>query len=151
MIHKRLFFAASAFAAAIFLMTQTPAPAQTAAFGPENPFYAPSSLPFHAPPFNHIQDSDYQPAIEAGMAQQEKEILAIADNPAPPTFENTFVAMEKTGQLLHRAQAAFDCVTGANTDPVSAECAAGAGSEAGRALRLDLPERETVRAGQGDL
>ncbi|MGB7354819.1 MAG: M3 family metallopeptidase, partial [Acidobacteriaceae bacterium] len=96
---------------------QTSAPAQTAAFGSENPFYAPSSLPFHAPPFNRIQDSDYQPAIGAGMAQQEKEILAIADNPAPPTFENTFVAMEKTGQLLQRAQAALNCVTGANTDP----------------------------------
>ncbi|MGB7169887.1 MAG: dipeptidyl carboxypeptidase II, partial [Acidobacteriaceae bacterium] len=98
-------------------MTQTSAPAQTAAFGSENPFYAPSSLPFHAPPFNRIQDSDYQPAIGAGMAQQEKEILAIADNPGPPTFENTFVAMEKTGQLLQRAQAALNCVTGANTDP----------------------------------
>ncbi|MGA8531026.1 MAG: M3 family metallopeptidase, partial [Acidobacteriaceae bacterium] len=98
-------------------MTQIPATAQTAAFGPENPFYAPSSLPFHAPLFNRIRDSDYQPAIEAGMAQQEKEILAIADNPAPPTFENTFVAMEKSGQLLQRAQAAFNCVTGANTDP----------------------------------
>jgi peptidyl-dipeptidase Dcp len=106
-----------AFAAAIFLMTQTSAPAQTAAFGPENPFYAPSSLSFHAPPFNRIQDSDYQSAIEAGMAQQEKEILAIADDPEPPTFENTFVAMETTGRLLHRAQAALDCVTGANTDP----------------------------------
>ena len=116
MIDKRLFFAASACAAA-FLMTQTPASAQTAAFGPENPFYTASSLPFHAPPFNRIHDSDYQPAIEAGMAQQEKEILAIADNPAQPTFENTFVAMEKTGRLLQRAQAAFNCVTGANTDP----------------------------------
>jgi len=115
-IDKRLFFAASACAAA-FLMTQTPASAQTAAFGPENPFYTASSLPFHAPPFNRIHDSDYQPAIEAGMAQQEKEILAIADNPAQPTFENTFVAMEKTGRLLQRAQAAFNCVTGANTDP----------------------------------
>ena len=116
MIDKRLFIAASACAAA-FLMTQTPASAQTAAFGPENPFYTASSLPFHAPPFNRIHDSDYQPAIEAGMAQQEKEILAIADNPAQPTFENTFVAMEKTGRLLQRAQAAFNCVTGANTDP----------------------------------
>lgn len=117
MIARKLLFSASVFAVAAFLMTQTPASAQTAAFGPENPFYAPSSLPFHAPPFNRIHDPDYQPAIEAGMARQEKEILAIADNPAAPTFENTFVAMEKTGQLLHRAQAAFDCVTGANTDP----------------------------------
>jgi peptidyl-dipeptidase Dcp len=117
-IQKKLLFAASTVAAAaIMLMTQTSASAQTVAFGPENPFYAPSSLPFHAPPFNRIQDSDYQPAIEAGMAQQEKEILTIADDPAAPTFENTFVAMETTGQLLHRAQAALDCVTGANTDP----------------------------------
>jgi peptidyl-dipeptidase Dcp len=62
------------------------------AFGPGNPFYAPSTLPFHAPPFDKIHDSDYQPAIEAGMAEQIKEIRAIADNPDQPTFENTIVA-----------------------------------------------------------
>ena len=85
-------------------------------FGPDNPFYASSTLPFHAPPFNKIKDSDYQPAIEAGMARQLKEVEAIADNPAPPTFENTVVALEKTGQLLDRVMEAFNCVTGANTD-----------------------------------
>src|SRR5271154_3252581 len=79
-------------------------------FGPSNPFYAPSTLPFHAPPFDKIKDSDYQPAIEAGMAEQRREIRAIADNPAPPTFENTLVAMEKTGQLFNRAMTAFNCV-----------------------------------------
>jgi peptidyl-dipeptidase Dcp len=87
-------------------------------FGPSNPFYAPSTLPFHAPPFDKIKDSDYQPAIEAGMAEELAEIQAIADNPAPPTYENTLVAMEKTGQLLQRAQLAFGAVTGANTNPV---------------------------------
>ena len=87
------------------------------AFGPSNPFYAPSTLPFQAPPFDKIKDTDYQPAIEAGMAQQLEEIRAIADNPAPPTFENTLVAMEKTGRLLDRADAAFNAVTGANTNP----------------------------------
>src|ERR1700722_9175067 len=87
-------------------------------FGPNNPFYAPSALPFHAPPFDKIKDSDYQPAIEAGMVEQLKEMRAIADNPAAPTFENTVVAMEKTGALLQRAQAAFSGVTGANTNPV---------------------------------
>ena len=51
------------------------------------------------------------------MAQQRKEVQAIADNPAPPTFENTFVAMEKSGQLLQRVQTAFFAVTGANTNP----------------------------------
>jgi peptidyl-dipeptidase Dcp len=86
-------------------------------FGPTNPFYAPSALPFQAPPFDKIKDADYQPAIEAGMAQQRKEIQAIADNPAPPTFENTIVAMEKTGQLLHRVSNVFDAVTSANLNP----------------------------------
>ena len=92
-------------------------PAQVPAFDPSNPFYAPSTLPVEAPPFNKIKGTDYQPAIEAGMAQQLEEIRAIADNPAPPTFDNTLVAMEKTGQLLQRAGAAFDAVTGANTNP----------------------------------
>lgn len=86
-------------------------------FGPNNPFYAASTLPFQAPPFDKINDGDYQPAIEAGMAEQRQEMRAIADNPGPPTFENTFVAMEKTGQLFNRATAAFNGVTGANLNP----------------------------------
>ena len=92
--------------------------AQTATFGPSNPFFAPSTLPFQAPPFDKIKDEDYQPAIEAGMAQELAEMQAIADNPAPPTFDNTFVAMEKGGRLLQRAMAAFSGVAGANTNPV---------------------------------
>jgi peptidyl-dipeptidase Dcp len=94
-------------------------PALTAVtpFGPSNPFYAPSKLPFQAPPFDKIKDSDYQPAIEAGMAQQRREIRAIADNPAEPTFENTIEAMEKTGQLFDRVMAVFGGVTGANLNP----------------------------------
>ncbi|MGH9610961.1 MAG: dipeptidyl carboxypeptidase II, partial [Bryobacteraceae bacterium] len=87
-------------------------------FGPLNPFYAPSTLPFHAPPFNRIQDSDYQPALEAGMAQQLKELKRIADNSAPPTFQNTFVALEKSGQLLGRVKRVFFAIVSANTDPV---------------------------------
>ena len=106
-----------ALAATALFMTDTTVLAQTAAFGPENPFYSPSSLPFHAPPFDRIRDADYQPAIEAGMAEQQREILVIANNPAAPTFQNTLVAMEKTGELLRRAEAAFDAVTGANTNP----------------------------------
>jgi peptidyl-dipeptidase Dcp len=86
-------------------------------FGPQNPFYSPSTLPFHAPPFDKIKDEDYQPAIEAGMSQELTEIQSIADNPAPPTFENTLVAMEKSGELLDRASNAFDGVVGANTNP----------------------------------
>jgi peptidyl-dipeptidase Dcp len=91
--------------------------AQTAAsFGPSNPFYAPSTLPFYAPPFNKIEDSDYQPAIDAGIARQFVEVNKIADNPAPPSFDNTVAALEKTGQLLNRVMQVFNCVTGANTD-----------------------------------
>jgi peptidyl-dipeptidase Dcp len=95
----------------------TPALAAAADFGPNNPFHAPSTLPFQAPPFDKIKDSDYQPAIEAGMAQQREEMKAIADNPAPPTFENTVVAMEKSGRLFDRAMSAFNAVTGANLNP----------------------------------
>src|SRR5580704_16773872 len=87
-----------------------------AAFGPANPFYAPSALPFHAPPFDKIKDADYQPAMEAGMTQQLAEVKKIADDPAAPTFENTIAAFEKTGQLLTRVQLVFNGITGANTD-----------------------------------
>ena len=87
-----------------------------AEYGPNNPFYAPSTLPFQAPSFDKIKDSDYQPAIDAGMATQINEVEAIANKSAPPTFENTFVALERTGQLLTRVMAVFNCVTGANTN-----------------------------------
>jgi len=95
-----------------------PALAAPADFGPSNPFYAPSTLPFQAPPFDKIKDEDFQPAIEAGIAQEQTEIEAIANNPEPPTFDNTIVAMEKGGRLLNRVMSAFFGVTGANTDPV---------------------------------
>src|SRR6202021_2672946 len=70
-----------------------PAFAAAADFGPSNPFFAPSTLPFQAPPFDKIKDEDFQPAIEAGMLQAQAEIEAIANNPAPATFDNTIVAM----------------------------------------------------------
>ena len=95
--------------------------AQTPAFGPSNPLYAPSTLPYQAPPFDKIKDSDYQPAIEAGIAAQLKEIDEIANNSAPPDFANTFVAMEKSGQLLARVQRALNALTSANTKPALQE------------------------------
>jgi len=94
-----------------------PALAANDEFGPSNPFYAASPLPFQAPPFDKIKDSDYQPAIEAGMSQQRAEVRAIADNPAPPTFDNTIVALEKSGQLFNRVMQVFGGVTGANLSP----------------------------------
>src|SRR5947199_6666687 len=60
-----------------------------------NPFAAPSNLPFQAPPFDRIRDTDYQPAFEQGMREQAAEITRIANNPAPPTFDNTIAAMER--------------------------------------------------------
>jgi peptidyl-dipeptidase Dcp len=109
---KRLFAAVSVLAISAWLS------AAAVDFGPSNPFYAPSSLPFSAPPFDKIRDEDYQPAMEAGMAQQLAEIRQIADNPAPATFENTLVAIERSGRLLARAAAAFNGVSQANTNPV---------------------------------
>src|SRR5271169_6151585 len=94
-----------------------PTLAAAADFGPSNPFFAPSALPFQAPPFDKIKDEDFQPAIEAGMAQQQAEIQSIANNPDAPTFDNTIVAMEKSGQLFNRVMATFEGVTGANTNP----------------------------------
>jgi len=81
-----------------------------------NPFFSASTLPFQAPPFDKIKDADYQPAIDEGMKQQLAEIGKIANNPDAPTFENTFVAMEKSGVMLNRVMAVFNAVTGANTD-----------------------------------
>ena len=81
-----------------------------------NPFAKPSALPFQAPDFKSIKDSDYLPAILAGMAQQKREIDAIANQKAAPTFDNTIVALEKSGTLLERAELAFSAVSGANTN-----------------------------------
>jgi peptidyl-dipeptidase Dcp len=107
--------AAAAVAASASLLCG--ARAGTLGLGPENPFYAPSALPFHAPPFDRIKDEDYQPAIEAGMAQQLAEIERITDDAAPPTFDNTLVAFQRSGRLLNRASAAFGAVSQANTNP----------------------------------
>lgn len=82
-----------------------------------NPFKYPSTLPYQAPAFNKFKDTDYKPAIEAGIEEQLAEIEKIAGNPAAPTFENTLVAMEKTGRLLRRASSAFGSVSSANTNP----------------------------------
>ncbi|TPG15725.1 M3 family peptidase [Sphingomonas oligophenolica] len=81
-----------------------------------NPFAKPSTLPFEAPPFDKIKDTDYQPAIEAGMARQLAEVRAIDATKAAPTFDNTIAALERSGRMLDRANNAFSAVTGANTN-----------------------------------
>ena len=81
-----------------------------------NPFFTASTLPYQAPPFDKIKDTDYQPAIEEGMKQQLAEVDKIANNSDAPTFDNTYVALEKSGELLNRVMMVFNGVTAANTD-----------------------------------
>ena len=91
-------------------------PAASATLPASNPFAKPSTLPLQAPDFASIKDSDYLPALLAGMAEQKREVTAIANNPEAPTFDNTVVAMERSGLLLERANLAFNAVNGANTN-----------------------------------
>ena len=72
-----------------------------------NPLLAPSLLPYGLPPFADIETGHYAEAVGAGLAEHLSEIQAIVMNPEPATFENTALAMERSGQLLHRAAAAF--------------------------------------------
>jgi peptidyl-dipeptidase Dcp len=81
-----------------------------------NPFAQASKLPFNYPPFDQIRNEDYAPAFAEGMRQQAAEIEAIANNKKPATFDNTIVAMEKSGQLLSRVSSVFGNLSGANTN-----------------------------------
>ena len=81
-----------------------------------NPFFTKSSLPYQAPPFDKIKNTDFKPAFEEGMKEQLAEIQKIAGNTELPTFENTLVAMERSGQLLIRVNNVFNLLTGANTN-----------------------------------
>jgi len=82
-----------------------------------NPFFADSPLPLHYPQFDKIKDADFAPAFDAGMAQQLKEMDAIANNPEKPTFENTIIAMENSGRTLGRATTVFFNLVGTDTNP----------------------------------
>lgn len=82
-----------------------------------NPFLKQSELAYQAPDFTKIKDGDFKPAMEEGIKQQLAEVQKIANDTAAPTFENTLVPLEKTGELLHRVSNVFDLLTGANTNP----------------------------------
>lgn len=84
---------------------------------PDNPLLAESSLPLHYPPFDLIKDEHFAPAYALGMAEERKEVTAIADNSAAPTFDNTITALEKAGQLLARVDRIFSNLAGCNTNP----------------------------------
>ena len=98
-----------------FLTAEYPGKTTRASVDTANPFLTESTLPFHAPPFDKIKDSDYQPAIEEGMKDQLAEIDKIAGNSAPATFANTLEAMERSGALLTRVTKTFYNLTTANT------------------------------------
>lgn len=86
------------------------------AFTGSNPFARPSTLPFQAPRFDRIQNRDYQPALEEGMRRHLTEVEAIANQSSEPTFDNTLVALERSGELLTRAAKVFFAVVAANTN-----------------------------------
>ena len=117
--------------AALFLAAALAVPAsaqQLASAGPdaspaaagtpmENPLLTESTLPYHLPPFDRIKDADFEPAYMQGMAEHLKEVEAIAGNAQPATFENTVVALERSGRLLERVERIFSNLASANTNP----------------------------------
>lgn len=117
MFETRTFERRARLMACVLALAGAPAGAALAAGG-VSPFAKPSPLPFHAPQFNLIKDSDFAPAIDEGMRRQQAEVGRIADNPAAPTFQNTVVALEKSGRMLNRAMEVFNGLTSANTDAV---------------------------------
>src|SRR5690242_19244803 len=89
-------------------------PSPTAA---ANPLLTPSPLPFGLPPFAEISLEDCRAGMLAGMAEQRTEVDAIVASPEPPGFENTLVALERSGQLLRRASAVFHNLASSISSP----------------------------------
>src|SRR5689334_4755719 len=100
-------------AIALALTTTRTASAQLPA---SNPFAAPSTVQYGAPDFSRIRNEHFQPAIEEGMRQQLAEVGAIIHNPAEPTFENTILPLERSGELLGRVQRVFGGLGQSNTN-----------------------------------
>jgi len=97
-------------------LAQTSNAAPTAVNDQANPLLADSPLPLHYPQFDKIKDTDFAPAFDRGMTEHLKEINAIANVRSAPTFENTIVPLEKSGQLLSRATTVFGNLSGADTN-----------------------------------
>ncbi len=83
----------------------------------DNPLLQPSTLPYQMPPFDRIRVADYAPAFEAGMRAQLREVAAIVHDPRPPDFQNTIVALDRSGQLLHRVSFIFDELNSNSSSP----------------------------------
>ena len=82
----------------------------------ENPFYSESDLYMKFPPFDKIKNEHYLPAFEKGIKEHIIEIETIANNDQDPTFNNTIIAMETSGQLLDRVSTVFFSLTSAHTN-----------------------------------
>ena len=96
--------------------TTSDASGQSASFTQDNPFAVQSELPLQYPHFDRIRDEHFAPAFDAGMAEQLAEIDAIANNPEDPTFENTILALETSGETLGRATSVFFNLVGTDTN-----------------------------------
>ncbi|MGY4386388.1 peptidyl-dipeptidase Dcp [Pedobacter sp. UYP24] len=96
--------------------TEKQSDAVTDTLSSANPFLNESKLPYQVPDFTKIKNDDFKPAFEEGMKIHLQEIEKIAANPEVATFENTLVAMERSGELLTRVNNVFNLLTGANTN-----------------------------------
>lgn len=81
-----------------------------------NPFFFRYNTPFDTPPFNEIKTEHYEPAFDEGIKQLDSEVQAIANETQPATFENTIVALERSGKLLNKVSSAFFNVLHAEAD-----------------------------------
>jgi len=82
----------------------------------ENPFFGIYQTPFGTPPFDRIKTEHYEPAFDEGIRQLDEEVRAIAGNTEIPTFDNTVVALERSGKLLEKVSSAFFNVLNAEAD-----------------------------------
>src|SRR6056297_1459848 len=94
---------------------------EVAAETDKNPFFEISTLPNQMPPFDRITDLHFVPGMERGMEEHLGEIETIASNPEPPTFDNTIVAMERSGRLLSRVTSVFFALVSADTNDTRQE------------------------------
>ena len=116
MKHRILFAAAAALAGAgCFIACKEQAK--------PNPFMEAYTTPYAIPPFDQISYDDYLPALEAGIAQKQAQVDSITANPETPTFDNTILALEQSGEILDKVAAVFFALDESNNTPEMAEIA----------------------------
>jgi peptidyl-dipeptidase Dcp len=115
-MHRPHILLIAAASAAANLACAAPTLASASLLEASNPFASQSTLPFNYPAWDKIRNEHFAPAFAEGMRQQAAEIEAIANNKAAPTFDNTIVAMERSGRLLNRVSSAFNTLTGSYTN-----------------------------------